>query len=695
MGKLNFVLTNFLFWPIIALTAVLLSSFQFQPGSFYDGYSDLVFFLIAGFIVLLTVIYYVVEHRLNKFKVHPLLFPIIFFLFGISIASIWIAKVETFVNPDTGYTVMVIPSILQKVKFSIVTLLFFSSIYMMTFMFSRKTFRVKQMFWFLRAYVLFVIISIVFSIINDFESLKDIFVHSGGTHTQLLSFFFNENLFALFILYGIFALMILNLFHSRIYNYAFIVIFYFYMLLTTCTTTFIVGSAAVIIYVVFDLVRNVKKHWILTLVVASCLTLFISGLIMVVTLAYNNDVEWVVNFFDYIQEEVISKNFSTLTGRTAIWQNVWDNLISTDIVTLLIGRGFGISDMVLKGYALAGTSGNVSSAILSTHNGLLGIVLSNGLIGLGFYALLIVVAVIAIIYLICKKKASFAVTFGICIFGVLAHSMAETVSFFGMSMLGIVVALLFMIPLFNGARVTKSTKFEKQATEGDFVCVKMQHRKFRRFVSTLLLGAFIPVLCLMISKGTSLLGGLEPYLTTLLILLGVTYLLGPQILTMFYKDASNKSFMFRLFFYPILAIVLFVSLMITANFVEWLSFVLTYTKISFIIFVAAYELILFVIFTLIKKDKFVQYLSDISIHTLKLVKIALPVCIGVGLLSNFFLDLFIAPSLLSVICLAVIPFALYYLLLATIPSKEKYYYVSYLNERALYSIKRTALKYYI
>ena len=390
--------------------------------------------------------------------------------------------------------------------------------------------------------------AIIYSISTEFTTLKGIFVSEGTDLVGLSSFFHNENLFAMFILYAIFGCFILNFYHTRPHNYILIAGLFFYMTLTTCAATFFVGLCAVIIYIIFDLIRNFKKHWVLTLISAGISTAIIVGAIIFFSTAYSNEISWVKNLFTYIQKEIFSKDFNTFTGRTRIWKDVFDNLINTNLVNLLIGRGYGTSSMFLKGLGLMHSSGSFDRAIISAHNGLINILLNSGLIGLGLYAILILLVAFTCIYLLFKKKVNLSITFGLIICGVLAHSLLESVAFYSTSMVNMLVTIMFTCPLFNCARGVFKPKLVNQVKNGDYAYSKMQYRKLRRFISVVIISLIIPCVTLLTSLMTYQHKEMLNTVLTILVVLAISLIFVPQLITMFYKDSSRKRFIFRTIF---------------------------------------------------------------------------------------------------------------------------------------------------
>lgn len=691
MGKLNFILTNFIFWPVICLTACLLSSFEVSQGSFFDGYDNLGFYGLAFVIFALIIVYFVIEHKINKFKVHPVYFPIYFFLLITSVVTIWIQGTENFVNEATGYAISITIQPEQKLKFSIVIALFLTAIYMMIFMFSRKQFRAKQTYWFMWLYVLFVVVIITLSIILEGESIKEIFEKPNPHVSGLKSIFHNANVFALYILYGLLALMVLNYYKTRFYNYILMAGFYIYMLFTTCSATFFVGTFAFTFYIVFDLIRHFKKHWKSTLIFSCFTILFLVGLVIACSILYSKKVDWFINITTYIDKEILSKDFGTFTGRTTIWKYIWNDLVNTNPVNLLLGRGYGTSNIFLKAYGMMRNGGDMKTAIISSHNGLVGVLLRSGLIGVSLYLILILFAAGTAIYLIIKKRASFAITFGLVIVSVLVHSMFENTGFYGPTMTDVAITIMFMTPFWACARTVRHPKLESKIKEADYCRIPMQHRKLRRFVSIVILGLMTPCVSLLTSQFTYNTKDMPQLLIFILVLLAISFVFVPQIITMFYKNATRRRFIFRMIFYPLLFAAILPGVLSLVVLTKW--------KINFDAFIylifASYCLVLVVIFSIVKKDKLSHYLSDVFFHSFSLVKFTLPISLVVGAASNFILDQIFTPTILSVVDLNTTPLILYFVLFTVIPSKEKYYYTNYFNEAALYKLKRTTLKYEI
>jgi hypothetical protein len=60
MGKIRFVLSNILFWPIIAISAILINSFSvYTVSSENFGFTNYAFYLIAGAGLVLSILFWI------------------------------------------------------------------------------------------------------------------------------------------------------------------------------------------------------------------------------------------------------------------------------------------------------------------------------------------------------------------------------------------------------------------------------------------------------------------------------------------------------------------------------------------------------------------------------------------------------------------------------------------------------------
>ena len=694
MGKLNLSLTKFIFWPIFAIVAILVSSFSYQKGYMLQGYTDVAFFLIAGFGVLLSVIYWVLEHKNNKVIAHPVYFPVITIVAVIAIITIWLQGNQTFVNPDTNFEVTTQITNMMKVKFTIVNVLFFNMIYMLVFLVSRRTFRLQQIFWFVRLFVLFAIVAIVYSIFKDHEAVATIFSGKEVSIPQIASFFQSENAFAGVIFFGMLALMVLNHYKSRFYNYILLLGFYFYMILTTCTSTFLVGSACLILYIILDVCSLFKKHWVSATILSAFLFVFVAGVIIGVFFLLKNEVSWVVSFFNFIEREILKKDFSTFTGRTAIWKNIWIELIIDNPIHLLFGRGYGTGTIYLRMLYLSFGNGNYQTAISTAHNGFMEIVLSGGIISLFLYGILLLLAFVGIILLLVKKQFRFAFLYLILIPSILLYSFFESTYFFDRSMVNMVMTIFGIMPVFNAVRALYKPKIAKPIKNGNFEFVKMNHQKLKGFVGTVILTLILPCLILFTASGPTSNPAFVRYLFWVLSVLGVAYLFFPQIVSSMYKDSTRRRFIFRMIFYPVLSLCLLVGFMFALLYVPVLQPI---TNKLWLIF-AAYAFIafvLFVVFSAVKKEKLSSYLRYSLLEPILISKFALPISLLIGVAGNLTIAGIGGETTLTVLSVSVITFITYYLLLTLIPTIRNSYYIHFFNERSLYNSKKVCLKFKI
>lgn len=694
MGKINLVLTKILFWPIYAIVAVLIASFSVQ-GEMFQGFSNPAFFLIASSGLILSIIYWVFEHKCNKVIAHPVYFPIILILTVLSVLTIWMQDNQTFINPETNFSVTTTIDVLIKTKFTIVNVLFFNALYMLIFIISRRTFRLQQIFWFIRVYVIFAIVSIVYSVIKEHELIASVFSGELINNYTIKSFFFNENFFACIIFFAMMGMMVLNYYKSRPYNYVFIFGFYFYMILTTCTSTFFVGTILLLVYIIIDIISTFKKHWIFATIMSSILFVSIAGIIVAIFMLVQAEVGWITSFFKFIERQILSKDFSTFTGRTEIWKNVWDHLISNDVYHLVFGRGFGTGSIFLKSFNLAQSGGAISSALGTCHNGMIEILLTGGLINLSFYAILIILALVSVILLLIKKQIKFAMMYLTIVVSVVTYSFFESYAFFGRTMVDMVFTVFAFIPLVNAVRATYKPKIAKPIAQGDYNYMKMNHLYLKSLISSIIITGIVPVLVIFGTNWVNT-GKSSDILLSILICLGYTLIFIPNLTSLFYKGATRVRFTFRCIFYSVLAVGVLVGGIFLMDYLYTLTDRLgKLIQCVPIIVLTLYLIVLSIVFGAIKKERIINYLRYTFFEPILILKLALPISLVIGFAGNLVYQCLGYETSLTIFSISLASFILCYLLIVFIPSIKVSYYLNFINERCLYNMKKSYLKYKI
>ena len=167
----------------------------------------------------------------------------------------------------------------------------------------------------------------------------------------------------------------------------------------------------------------------------------------------------------------------------------------------------------------------------------------------------------------------------------------------------------------------------------------------------------------------------------------VAIIFTPQIVSLFYKSATKRRFVFRCIFYSCLLLTLVVFTPYVCFLLRPISNIFYWVELVKLIVFTTYLFIIWLVFTLVKKESLCNYLRYTFLEPLKGVAITLPVSFIFGALGILLFKGFNLVSPLTTFAITVTTIILYYILFALIPSIKNYYYINFFNERCLYNLK--------
>lgn len=683
MGKLRFTLTTLLFWPILLLTTFLCTNLNFLRESSFPFFDTTSFVLITVLIIALMIFYYVLEHKNNKVKIHYILFPIMLMLTVLFIAMIWIQPVQTFTGT---YGEVTVDANKYKIFYSIETALMMSLFYMLTFTFSRKQLAPKSIRWLIVIYLLFVLVSIVFSLIKDFENLKILFKpESGKTYQGLTSFYYNENVFAMSLTIGLLALFILNSFKPRWYWYVPMLIIFVFIILTTSATAIFISLAAFGLYVILDLALLIKRRLVIGLIMSGVTVFLVVGTIIGIALLYHNNVTDFTRVIDFFFKDLINKDFQTFTKRTEIWKNVWESLLKDNPIYIMFGRGNGIAYRYFHGMLGAKYYNFIDygEAIHSTHNGYVDILMKFGVFGLILYGVALVYFLICCIYLIAKKKVGFALASLISVLAVSLYAMFESNYFFDLNYFSLIQTLFFILPTINYARTLKKPAISKNLVEENKYINKIDTRRLTTLIASILLSGIITIPLMFLSTKIYQHPLAAKIALIVEFILIISFVFAPGIISSIYKDRSKT----RSIIYLSLYFGVFIGLMTGCYFLFNLlpdSFTLYVSNYVLLGAVAiTYYLIGFILATRLNKYRFKLYLRDLFIETFKLniIPIILSVILGAAIIIP--LSFMVGINMYAFFAIYLIILTIYVLTFLIQKNNVKSYFIHFLNECSL------------
>ena len=439
MGKLRFTLTNVIFWIVLILSCLLSENFAAFNTDPMKGFSVDSAFILTISIIALLVLYYFLEHKKNGLKFDKILLPSLCISGLLLILTIIRQTTRTFQNYDGTGTFTVTFSDQDRVMAALQVVIWLSVIYALVFVYNRFRLNKESYRWIAKIYLLGIFGLIIIDHFTESQALIGIL--NGTYYGGGLAFYMgNANVWSLLIFSAILSAILLSYKRFRWYYYAAMIYLFFFNVLTTCATTIYITFVAIVAYSLYDIFSRYKagkkqslKY--LAIFVGSCL--LVGGLF---TLLVAVKVPCFYNIWRYVSGDIFNKDVTTLTGRTSMWQRIWD-LLKGNPLDLIFGLGHQTGTHIYREY--------MSYTVKSTHNAFLEMFLRYGLVGLTVYIGIVGLTVYCFIRHLLKKNYRFFFIYGLCFASIMIHSLTESTTLFTPNVGGLYFSFVFVLPVIN------------------------------------------------------------------------------------------------------------------------------------------------------------------------------------------------------------------------------------------------------
>ncbi len=516
MSKVRFSLTSILFYIIIVGTCFLVENLAFFTGDKNAGLDTTSFWLATVAVIIMFIVYLVIENKRNKIHVNAtwtVLLILAFFLFGF---MIWVDKPEYGIQWD----------LLTKVEYTICLALALLAIYITCFYQSKKRTRNGGLLWFLYFYLIFIVIAIIYSLVSEMDLYKQMFDSSVSASLSIGSFFGNKNIYAMFILFGILCLAIINYHRSNFINYIFMFILYIALVFTKSGTSLISATFFLFFYLVYRFIKYSMTNW------KGGLAIFCAFIIIVVALLIG-DAFLTRSGYTFINSTLISvfedlniPNNSTFTGRTEIWSDILSALESNPLY-LIFGLGYKVTPDINAFFEYP---------VQSAHSAYLQVFLEGGIIGLICYASMLIYTFYCCIRLMKKGKVEYGYVFIIALLTLILHGVAESTVIFGTNSSGIILGFIFILsPIISWHRLKNPEKVEVVEVEKPVI---YDYSRLQRFFTAILWGVVISAAMLFMFNYTT--GGSHPFFNKCAIYLLITLIISLLFLPTIFAGVLGK-----------------------------------------------------------------------------------------------------------------------------------------------------------
>lgn len=441
MGKLKFTLSNIFFWLGLVASCLLMENVSFLSENTV-GMSDLHFYLLFVFSGICYITYFLLDHVYNRSSVDFVLLGVLLLGLGAGTVGIWSLKSFTLTGVGT-YTFTINPWIQIRQTCSLA--MFIMTVYATLFFFNKNYPSMKKVSILFIVLTMFCYISIIYSLAVEMGKYIEKFTPEV-THTiKITSFFWNDNMYCGMLIMGMASSIGLNYFKKNALSYISIFAFLIMIIIVGSMTSIIVGMFATMIYFLLEIAlifkKNVKKAIIwLTVYLGISMAIFV-----LFASAINRDMGQFSTICQRFYDSFRTAEYSTLHLRTFTWGEV-ANYLGANPIQLLFGVGFNNSNNIVAGFWQAYRGSMVES--FSTHSGYYQILMNFGVVGLAIYASIVVYYFYCVVKLF-KRDPRFALLYLLIGMIMFAYAVMESVILFNPNAQGMLVGIVFFLPLIN------------------------------------------------------------------------------------------------------------------------------------------------------------------------------------------------------------------------------------------------------
>ena len=444
MGKLKFTLSNILFWVAIIASCLLLENVAFLSSDLTGGLDNTSFFLLFALAMVGYGFYFAIERIKNKVKLD---YPLISALgtgFICALISILSFRSISFDSSDPAFAFSYSVDSWNQFKQILSLLVFLVSLYAVLFNFNKNYPSIRKLSLLFIIIMVICYVSIVYSLIAE-RTLYEAIFKNVETTIEMKSLFWNQNMFAGFLLMGIAASMGLNYFKKNPFSYISIPFFFVFIIFTGSLTSILIAIIGSMIYFIIEIAFTIKKKIALGILFLGILLIVSLGAYILFACATQVDMGNFSTFCNYLKQKIVAADYQTFTNRTFLWKASFE-LLKEHPLNLIFGFGFRNSQIILGGYKSADML--VEFAPISAHSGYVQVLMNFGLVGLTFYAGFIAYYFYCFVRLL-KKDTRFALIYLIIGLIFLGYASMESVIFFNPNVQGMLVGILFFLPMIN------------------------------------------------------------------------------------------------------------------------------------------------------------------------------------------------------------------------------------------------------
>ena len=410
MGKLRFTLTNIIIWIVLLLSCLLAENFALMNSNPLAGFSLAPAYILTFSTILLLVFYYLLEHKKNGLTFDRILLPSFIMMGILMIWTIFRQTNRTFIDWEGTGTFDISFTFSERLLFVLQVIIWLGLLYSLVFVYNRFRLNKESYRWIAKVYLIVIVLLVIIDFFYEWDVIAGIFMGTyQGAGVQFLMG--NANVWGL-------------------------------MIFTTSATAIYISLIVCLAYPIYEIFTHIKEDKKMTLIRFAIYMGVVIGLTLLCTLFILIRVPIFVNFWGFVDNSIFHKDFLTITGRTIIWEHIFD-LLKGNPFDLIFGLGHGTGQKIFQTYNASHFS------VKSAHNGVMEIFLRYGLLGAITYVGVLGLIVFSLIKHLKNKNYRFVFIYGLAFLAVVLHSIAESTMMFTPNVGGVFFGFVVALPILN------------------------------------------------------------------------------------------------------------------------------------------------------------------------------------------------------------------------------------------------------
>ena len=441
MGKLRFTLTNIIIWIVLLLSCLLAENFALMNSNPLAGFSLAPAYILTFSTILLLVFYYLLEHKKNGLTFDRILLPSFIMMGILMIWTIFRQTNRTFIDWEGTDTFDISFTFSERLLFVLQVIIWLGLLYSLVFVYNRFRLNKESYRWIAKVYLIVIVLLVIIDFFYEWDVIAGIFMGTyQGAGVQFLMG--NANVWGLMIFTGIVSSLILLYKRFTWYYFSGLIGLFLFLIFTTSATAIYISLIVCLAYPIYEIFTHFKEDQKKTLIRFAIYMGVVITLTLLCALFVLIRVPIFVNFWGFVDNSIFHKDFLTITGRTIIWEHIFD-LLRRNPLDLIFGLGHGTGQKIFQTYNASHFS------VKSAHNGVMEIFLRYGLLGAVTYIGVLGLIVFSLIKHLKNKNYRFVFIYGLAFLAVVLHSIAESTMMFTPNVGGVFFGFVVALPILN------------------------------------------------------------------------------------------------------------------------------------------------------------------------------------------------------------------------------------------------------